>query len=62
MLDKKLLDILVCPLCKGKLIYRRIAGELICKLDRLAFPIRNDIPIMLEDEARQVALDEQYAE
>lgn len=62
MLDKKLLDILVCPLCKGKLIYRRIAGELICKLDGLAYPIKNDIPIMLEDEARQITADEDYNE
>lgn len=62
MLDKKLLDILVCPICKGRLFYRRNAGELICKLDRLAFPIRNNIPIMLEDEARQVSLDEDYTE
>lgn len=60
MLDKKLLDILVCPVCKGKLFYRRSAGELICKLDRLAFPIRNNIPIMLEDEARQIHIDEEY--
>ena len=60
MLDKKLLDILVCPICKGKLIYRREAGELICKFDRLAYPIRNDIPVMLEDEARLVSLDEEY--
>ena len=62
MLDKKLLDILVCPVCKGKLIYRRAAGELICKIDRLAYPIRNDIPVMLEDEARLVSLDEEYTE
>lgn len=60
MLDKKLLDILVCPICKGKLIYRREAGELICKLDRLAYLIRNDIPVMLEDEARLVSLEEEY--
>ncbi len=62
MLDRKLLDILVCPVCKGKLVYRRAAGELICKVDRLAYPIRNNIPVMLEDEARLVALDEEYNE
>lgn len=60
MLDSRLLDILVCPICKGKLIYRKAAGELICKIDRLAFPIRNDIPIMLENEARTINSDEQY--
>ena len=53
-MDKKLLDILVCPLCKGRLIYDRNRAELVCRADRLAFPIRDDIPVMLEDEARQV--------
>lgn len=62
MLDRRLLDILVCPICKGKLLYRREAGELICKIDRLAYPIRNNIPIMLENEARIVLLDEKYTE
>jgi uncharacterized protein YbaR (Trm112 family) len=56
--DKKLLDILVCPACKGPLIYDRKKSELICKADRLAYPIRDDIPVMLEDEARQVAEEE----
>ncbi len=51
-MDARLLDILVCPICKGPLVYRRAEGELICKADRLAFPIRDDIPVMLEDEAR----------
>jgi len=54
MVDKKLLDILVCPLCKGTLVYDKAAAELICKADRLAFPIRDDIPVMLEDEARRL--------
>lgn len=63
MLDNKLLDILVCPICKGKLLYRKNAGELICRVDRLAFPVRNSIPIMLEDEARQVSsIEEEEAE
>lgn len=57
-MDKKLLDILVCPLCKGPLVYRKERQELICKADRLAYPIRDDIPVMLEDEARQLAPDE----
>jgi uncharacterized protein YbaR (Trm112 family) len=51
-MDKKLLEILVCPLCKGPLEYDRKKAELICKADRLAFPIRDDIPVMLEGEAR----------
>ena len=57
-MDKKLLDILACPVCKGPLIYDREQQELICKADRLAYPIRDDIPVMLEDEARQLAGDE----
>ena len=57
-LDKKLLDILVCPSCKGPLIFDKKKSELICKADRLAYPIRDDIPVMLEDEARQVAEEE----
>ena len=58
-MDKKLLDILACPICKGPLIYDKSARELICKADRLAFPIREDIPVMLEDEARTLAPDEE---
>jgi len=57
-LDKKLLDILACPVCKGPLVYDREHRELICKADRLAYPIRDDIPVMLEEEARQLAADE----
>jgi uncharacterized protein YbaR (Trm112 family) len=56
--DKKLLDILACPICKSTLIYKKDAQELICKADRLAFPIRDDIPVMLEDEARELSNDE----
>jgi len=52
--DKNLLDILVCPICKSPLIYQKEQQELICKPDRLAFPIRDDIPVMLESEARRV--------
>jgi uncharacterized protein YbaR (Trm112 family) len=52
--DHRLLDILVCPLCKGLLDYRKDAQELICKADRLAYPIRDGIPIMLESDARVV--------
>jgi uncharacterized protein YbaR (Trm112 family) len=58
MIDKKLLDILACPLCKSPLIYDKSRQELICKPDRMAFPIRDDIPVMLEDEARELSNDE----
>ncbi len=53
-MDARLLDILVCPICKGPLVYRKAENELICKGDRLAYPIRDDIPVMLEDEARKL--------
>lgn len=55
-MDKKLLEILVCPLCKGKLLLKQ--GELICSFDRLAYPIREGIPVMLEPEARVISLEE----
>ncbi len=58
-MDKKLLDILACPLCKGPLVYRKEAQELVCKVDRLAYPVRDDIPVMLEDEARRLPPDEE---
>jgi uncharacterized protein YbaR (Trm112 family) len=57
-MDKKLLEILVCPVCKGKLIYVAETKELICKADRLAYPIRDEIPVMLEEEARKLSLEE----
>ena len=60
-MDKKLLDILVCPLCKGPLVYLKESKELVCKGDRLAYPIRDDIPVMLEDDARVLAPDEEVA-
>lgn len=55
-MDKRLLDVLVCPLCKGRLLLKK--EELICGFDRLAFPIRDGIPVMLEYEAREVSLEE----
>jgi uncharacterized protein YbaR (Trm112 family) len=58
-LDAKLLEILVCPLCKGPLVHQREANELVCKADRLAFPIRDGIPVMLEEEARKLAPEEE---
>jgi len=51
-MDSKLLEILVCPICKGPLVYNKEAQELICKADGLAFAIRDGIPVMLEEEAR----------
>ena len=53
-MDARLLDILVCPLCKGPLIYKKEDKELICKPDRLAFAIKDSIPVMLEEEARRI--------
>ena len=60
MLDGKLLEILACPICKGKLMYKKEASELICKVDRLAFPIKENIPVMLENEARELQTAEDY--
>lgn len=60
-MDPKLLEILVCPLCKGPLLHRRETQELICKADRLAFPIRDGIPVMLVDEARRLEDSEEIA-
>ena len=57
-MDMKLLDILVCPLCKGPLLYKKNEKELICKADRRVFPIRDGIPVMLEDEARKLPPEE----
>ncbi len=57
-MDTQLLEILACPICKSPLIYLKETQELICKPDRLAFPIRDDIPVMLEDEAREVTDEE----
>lgn len=57
-MDKKLLDILACPICKGPLHYQKSAEELVCKGDRLAYPIRDDIPVLLVDEARKLSAEE----
>ncbi|MGW8309692.1 MAG: Trm112 family protein [Thiogranum sp.] len=57
-MDKKLLDILACPVCKGPLVFDRENQELICKADRLAYPVRDDIPVMLEEEARKIPVEE----
>jgi len=57
-MDKKLLEILVCPVTKGPLFYDKEKQELVSKSARLAYPIRDDIPVMLEDEARVISDDE----
>lgn len=57
-MDAKLLEILVCPLCKSPLVYRKAEQELICKADRLAYAIKDDIPVMLADEARKLSTEE----
>ena len=57
-MDPRLLEILVCPLCKGSLDYRKAEQELVCRPCRLAYPVKDDIPVMLEDEARQMGAEE----
>jgi uncharacterized protein len=57
-MDPKLLEILVCPVTKGPLIYDKVRKELVSKSARLAYPIRDDIPVMLEEEARALSADE----
>ena len=57
-MDKKLLAILACPLCKGELKYNEEKQELICRPDGVAFPITDGIPVMLESKARTLTSDE----
>ncbi|MGO2508084.1 Trm112 family protein [Vibrio hibernica] len=57
-MDHRLLEIVACPVCKGKVILDKEKQELICKFDRLAYPIKEGIPVMLEVEARKIAMDE----
>jgi uncharacterized protein YbaR (Trm112 family) len=59
MLGKQLLDILCCPACRGELSYLPDAGELLCLKCRLAYAVKDDIPVMLIDEARKMAADEE---
>lgn len=58
-MDKTLIEILACPVCKGELVYDQVNFELICKFDRLAYPIVNDIPMMLPSKARRMGSDEE---
>lgn len=57
-MDNKLLDILACPVCKGPLLWRKEAQVLVCRADRLAYPVRDGIPVMLEDEAKALPADD----
>ncbi|NBC22735.1 MAG: Trm112 family protein [Gammaproteobacteria bacterium] len=59
--DSKLLEILVCPVSKASLVYRKEADELWCRASGLAYPIRDGIPVMLEEEARQLSEEERAA-
>lgn len=58
-MDKILLEILACPICKGELIYDLSKEELICRFDRVAFPIINNVPVMLEPKARRMGVGEE---
>lgn len=60
-MDKKLLSLLVCPICKGALKHDAEKAELICKFDGLAFQIVDDVPVMMADEARALTADEKLA-
>ncbi|GGY54151.1 UPF0434 protein [Bacterioplanes sanyensis] len=60
-MDKHLLTMLVCPVCKGKLKYQKEQQELVCTFDGLAYPIRDEVPVMLENEARRLPEDEKLA-
>lgn len=57
-MDPKLLEILVCPVCKGPLEHRRAEGELVCRPCRLAYAVRDGIPVMLADEARELSAED----
>jgi len=61
-MEERLLDILACPACKGPLKYQRDAAVLVCRADRLAFPIQNGVPMMLEEDARQLTPDDPLLE
>jgi uncharacterized protein len=58
-MNKNLLEILACPVCKGELLYDLHNQELLCRFDRLAYPVMNDIPVMLESKARRLNPDEE---
>jgi uncharacterized protein YbaR (Trm112 family) len=60
--DDRLLDILACPVCKGPLKFQRGSDVLVCRAERLAFPIRDGVPMMLEEDARQLSSDDPLLE
>ncbi|MBM4192050.1 MAG: Trm112 family protein [Gammaproteobacteria bacterium] len=61
-MEPRLLDILACPICKGPLVQNREQRVLVCRADRLAFPIQDGIPVMLEEEAKLLAADDPLLE
>ena len=61
-MDDRLLDILACPVCNGPLKFQRAAQVLVCRAERLAFPLRDGVPMMLEEDARQLASDDPLLE
>lgn len=61
MIDKKLLSILVCPVSKAPVEYNEAKQELVCKASGLAYPVRDGIPVMLENEARELTVEEKLS-
>lgn len=59
-MDKTLLEILACPVCKSSVLYQKQSQELVCKACRVAYPIRDEIPVVLIDEARELTAEETY--
>lgn len=57
-MDDRLLDILACPLCKGPLKFQKAAQQLICRAERLSFPLRDGVPMLHEEDARQLPADD----
>lgn len=58
MFDKKLLEVLACPVCKGKLVLTDDNSQLVCRFDRLAYDIKEGIPVLIESKAHSLTLDE----
>ncbi len=56
--DKRLLDVVACPVCKGKLVYDKDNSALVCRFDRLSFPVRDGIPVLIEEKATTMSLDD----
>ena len=61
-MDERQLDILACPICKGPLKFQRAAQVLVCRAERLAFPLRDGVPMLLEEDARQLPSDDPLLE